>query len=179
MREESGITLCRDFLGIDAIHVLDPTMLIKSNKYQDLCKNVKKQKESYIAAYCIDIDDKKRKIFEDIANKKKLPLKLFSANSNAELTIKEWLSMFRDANYVITDSFHGTVFSIIFHKPFYSMVNEGRGTSRFYSLLSSLGLDDRIQIDSFDKVINWDAVENELCKLQEKSLNFIKYSLSI
>ncbi len=172
VREESGITLCRDFLGIEAIHVLDPTMLINKDKYMELCKNVEKSRGQYIAVYCIDIDDRKRKIISNISEKNKLPLKLFSANSDARLTIKEWLAMFRDAEMVITDSFHGTVFSIIFHKPFHTIVNEGRGSGRFYSLFDSLGISYNL-----DKNINWDMVDEKLGVLQKNSFNFLIYAL--
>lgn len=68
--------------------------------------------------------DNARQLIKRIANEKKLEVRLFSADANLALTVEYWLSSFRDANYVITDSFHGTVFSIIFRKPFISIVNK-------------------------------------------------------
>lgn len=59
-------------------------------------------------------------------------------------TIELWLSYFRDAAFVVTDSFHGTAFSIIFNKDFYVFGNEKRGNSRFDSLLETFDLKDRM-----------------------------------
>src|SRR5690606_1697067 len=59
-------------------------------------------------------------------------------------SLEGWIRGFYDASFVITDSFHGTVFSIIFNKPFISLINPSRGASRFYSLLTALGLEGRL-----------------------------------
>lgn len=177
VRESNGVSLCKEHFNVSAIHLLDPTLLVQRQDYFDLCKKVKPS-DSFVAVYCLDMTDDKRKIIKDLALKKNLPIRLFGANKDAKLSIEQWLAMFRDAESVITDSFHGTIFSIIFQKPFYSIVNEGRGTSRFYSLLSSLGLAERMQSDSFDKGINWERVEKELNIFQKKSLDFLIYSLS-
>ena len=177
VRESNGVSLCKEHFNVSAIHLLDPTLLVQRQDYFDLCKKVKPS-NSFVAVYCLDMTDDKRKIIKDLALKKNLPIRLFGANKDAKLSIEQWLAMFRDAESVITDSFHGTIFSIIFQKPFYSIVNEGRGTSRFYSLLSSLGLAERMQSDFFDKGINWERVEKELSIFQKKSLDFLIYSLS-
>ena len=76
-------------------------------------------------------------------------------------TIELWLSYFRDAAFVITDSFHGTAFSINFNKDFYVFCNVQRGNSRFDSLLSQFALQDRVikgQIPATDTPINWPKV---------------------
>ena len=59
-------------------------------------------------------------------------------------SVSKWLAGFRDASFVITDSFHGTVFSIIFNKPFVCIANKERGLSRFTSLLKIFGLENRL-----------------------------------
>ncbi len=59
------------------------------------------------------------------------------------LQVEEWLSYFKNSDFVITDSFHGTCMAILFGKPFIAIGNPGRGTSRFESLLGSLGLTGR------------------------------------
>ena len=55
--------------------------------------------------------------------------------------VEDWLNGIRKADYVLTDSFHGTVFSIIFHKQFVCLGNKDRGNSRFESLLEMAGLE--------------------------------------
>ena len=59
-------------------------------------------------------------------------------------SIEGWIKGFSDADFVVTDSFHGTVFSILFNKPFVTLLNSDRGASRFYSILSEFGLEDRL-----------------------------------
>lgn len=91
----------------------------------------------------------KEKFVEQVASQ--LNLKPFSVNELvkttdglAKVSVETWLRGFYDAKYVIADSFHACVFAILFNKPFAVILNEDRGSSRFYSLLSMFGLEDRI-----------------------------------
>lgn len=86
-------------------------------------------------------------------------------------SIEQWLRSFRDAQYIITDSYHGLVFSIIFNKPFTLIRNEKRGNARFDSLLKTLDI-------STDNNINWTKVNSNIQTEREKALLFIKKSLS-
>ena len=136
VREESGVKLCKEYLGVDAVWVLDPTLLLDKSDYLDLCKDVPESSEKYLAAYVLGMNEIVQKECEEKAKEKELVLKVFTADSNASLSVPEWLAMFRDASYVVTDSFHGTVFSILFEKEFKCIYNETRGTTRFESLLN-------------------------------------------
>lgn len=136
VREESGVKLCREHLGVDAVWVLDPTLLLDKSDYLDLCKDVPKSSEKYLAAYVLGMNEIVQKECEENAKERGLVLKVFSADSNASLSIPEWLAMFRDASYIVTDSFHGTAFSILFEKEFKCIYNEARGATRFESLLT-------------------------------------------
>ena len=135
VREESGVKLCKEHLGVEATWVLDPTLLLKEEDYCVLCKDVPQSNERFIAAYILNLNDSVRSQCECLASEKGLILKIFSADSKSTLTVPEWLAMFRDAAYVVTDSFHGTVFSIIFGKEFKCLYNKCRGSARFDSLL--------------------------------------------
>ena len=91
--------------------------------------------------------------------------------------------MFRDAKMVITDSFHGTIFSIIFNKEFYSISNQSRGGSRFESLLSQFNLSNRLYDNILDieltlGLINWDEVEANKRLKQKVSTDFLIKNLS-
>ncbi len=136
VREESGVKLCREHLGVEALWVLDPTLLLEKNDYLMLCVDIPKSKENFLAAYVLDDSSRVRDIYNKIAEERNLTVKYFAADTRASLSIPEWLAMFRDASYVVTDSFHGTVFSIIFGKEFKCIYNEERGPARFKSLLS-------------------------------------------
>lgn len=136
VREEKGVFFCRKYLNAEATWVLDPTLLLEKKDYMKLCENVPVAGSIYLAAYVLDMDDSVRIMCESIAKEKKLVLKIFSAEQKASLSVPEWLAMFRDASYVVTDSFHGAVFSIIFGKEFKCIYNETRGVARFESLLN-------------------------------------------
>ena len=135
VREEDGVALCKKYLDIDATWVLDPTLLLEKDDYLLLCSNVPKTQNKFLIVYLLDVNESVKLFCENEAKKRGLAVRFFTAGSKATLSVPEWLAMFRDAAYVVTDSFHGTVFSIIFKKEFRSFYNEKRGTARFESLL--------------------------------------------
>lgn len=97
-----------------------------------------------------------------------------------EDTIEDWFAEFRDADYVVTDSFHGMVFSIIFNKPFSIVMNPSGGNDRYLSLLSQLGLMERIVSDELQPVfsaIDWSDVNHRLTELRKASFEFLKTNL--
>ena len=127
IREKSGITLCNQYLGVNATHVLDPTLLMKSQDYIKLCSHISKR-EPFIFAYVLNESEEKIKSIVRFAERRGLPYIIKGADNTVsdDDTIELWLSYFRDAAFVVTDSFHGTAFSIIFNKDFYvlAMRNE-------------------------------------------------------
>lgn len=147
VREDSGIDLCRDHLGVDAQVVVDPTLLLHSSDYESLCKDIRKEKEPYLLSYVLDATKGTNCSIQAEASKRNLKIRSiqnptnFSIYSSSRewktlLSIPEWLARFRDASYVVTDSYHGTIFSIIFGKEFLCLRNQGRGNARFDTLLS-------------------------------------------
>lgn len=185
VREDSGVLLCREYLKIEAKQVLDPTLLLDKEDYINLIVNY--YNEKCLTTYTLDENPEKLKIIEAIKNEKKLSQnKLFTKEHNSVqplASIEEWLNSFQKSEFVFTDSFHGTVFSIIFNKQFVVFANEHRGTSRMNSLLSLFGLQNRL-VHSYDEYlsikdiqIEYAAVNEMLNKLREESLCFLKDSL--
>jgi polysaccharide pyruvyl transferase WcaK-like protein len=119
-----------------------------------------------------------------------LPLKNFSEPGRNDIydcvfpAPEKWIRGFMDAQFVITDSFHGTVFSILFNKPFISIANKVRGLTRFTSLLKLFHLEDRLIFSSEDfvpenlKEIDWDRTNAILNQEKEKSMQFLKKNLN-
>lgn len=136
VREESGVKLCKEHLGVNATWVLDPTLLLRKEDYLKLCQEVPVNSSHFMAVYVLNLNDSVKAIYESVAKEKNLEVKYFAADANASISIPEWLAMFRDASYVVTDSFHGTAFSILFEKEFKCFYNETRGAARFESLLN-------------------------------------------
>ena len=100
--------------------------------------------------------------------------------------VEEWINAFEKAQYIITDSFHGCVFSIIFNKPFIVYANANRGVARFNSLLKLFHLKDRLiysaqelNIEKINAPINWHQI-NQIRKEQtELAMLFLKKNLQV
>ena len=130
----------------------------------------------------MDSTPEKVALVEEEAKRRGVACKIYGAHDNLELSVEEWLAMFKNAESVITDSFHGCVFSIIFRKEFVALLNSGRGESRFKSLLGKFDLSHRIVTDPKQGVIpsepiDWSAVEEVLAQWQEHSLNYLESNL--
>lgn len=192
VREDSGVMLCKEYLGVDATHVLDPTMLLAKEDYIHLIEEAKEPKSSgTLFNYILDPDDNKSAFIRRVAATKRLKPFQVLPKCQAETRTKEdvkkrindcvfpsvtaWLRAFLDAEMTIVDSFHGMVFSIIFNKPFWVIGNESRGMSRFTSLLKSFHLEDRLfDISKHDDVdiskpIDWNSVNAILDEMRNKS----------
>ena len=193
-REQSGVTLCKDYLDyIDAVQVLDPTLLLDRIDYEHIMEESDKTHEinGNLMCYVLDYTNEKRQYISECA--KVLDMIPFETNSKYEVKgasleeivqppVEQWLRSFRDSSYVITDSFHACVFSILFHKPFIVIGNNSRGLARFQSLLSLFELEDRMLIDTYDvslcnKDINWEKVDSKLDKLRADSKSFLEQAL--
>lgn len=190
VRESSGVELCQNKFGINAQIVLDPTMLLLKRDYINLFESVNTPKSrGSLLCYILDETFEKMDLIKRIANEKKLvPFRVNAKKGNTLLSehiypsIEKWLRGFYDAKFVVTDSFHACVFSIIFNKPFIAIGNVNRGMSRFNSLLSMFGLDNRLIITPSEyeekSSINWNNVNSILDVRRAYSLNFLTESLS-
>ncbi len=195
VREDSGVDLCKKYLDIEAIHVLDPTMLLTKEDYRKLYKNKIYQDRKGIFVYVLDKTDNKEAIIRKVSQEKELDIfinqplftkkgKKTSVKNRIYPPLETWVKAFDDADFIITDSFHGTVFSILYQKPFFAIPNQVRGVARFTSLLKPLGLENRI-INSVDDIseellnrsIDYDKVFKSLKEMQLKSLEFLTKAL--
>lgn len=177
VRENSGVNLCQKYFGINAVKVLDPTLLIDQSHYNRLTAYCQNWHKPYLLAYILDSADDKLNLINTIASERNLDTRIISAHDNVTITVEEWLTMFRDADYIITDSFHGTVFSIIYHKDFIVTVNADRGSDRFNSLLTQINLNNRIwnnDTSLLKQTIDWNEVDKALTIEREKSFSFLR-----
>ena len=150
VREQSAIRLAKEALGIEPQWVLDPTMLLTADDYRSLWQHEESQWEG-ITTYVLDASEEKSQIQHDVSQTLSLPvnaLMLPPIDQDGKLVdmipVEGWLKAFAQASFVITDSFHGCVFSIIHRKPFIAIANRERGIDRFTSLLGYFGLMDRL-----------------------------------
>ena len=191
VREKAAVNLVTEKLNKDAEFVLDPTLLLSKEDYIELFvgKNLPDNKGIY--TYILDDSDWKTQVVETA--KETLGLPQFSnqhnkhtVNSEKIPSIESWIKGFADADFVVTDSFHGTVFSIIFNKPFISLVNVSRGASRFESILGEFDLMQRLASDFdqqyiealIEEAIAYDGVNQKLDALRSHSKEVLNAALS-
>ena len=192
-REVDGVKLCKAKFEVDAHHVLDPTMLLSMDDYMALFQKANTPKsEGTLLNYVLDETEEIDYLINKVATDKHLVP--FAVNNPFEYddskplqqrikpSVETWLRGFYDADFVITDSFHACVFSIIFKKQFVVVGNKERGMSRFESLLKSFGLEDRL-VDvhcdvSILQQIDYDNVYSIYDKLKESSMIYLSGSLN-
>ena len=197
VREASAVGLCNQYLGVDALHVLDPTMLLAKEDYIAVVEAEKEPKSSgNLFCYVLDKAVEKDEVIARVADS--LHLQPFTCMPSLNVSfenlkkdidacvfppVTRWLRGFMDADMVITDSFHGCAFSIIFNKPFWVIGNVARGMARFHSLLSIFGLESRLlDVNNLANVdwqtpIDWDKVNAIKHDWQAKSKEFLKDNL--
>lgn len=189
VREKSAVDLCMRHFAREAFHVLDPTMLLSADDYirQFDLKSLPKS-QGTLLCYFLDDSSAKKAVADKIA--KETGLLMFNVNAKVEdwsipvdkkiqPPVESWLRGFYDADFIVTDSFHACVFSIIFNKPFIAIGNTKRGLSRFLSLLSIFGLENRLitskYYDNANEVeIDWNSVNDRLKNRILFSKEFLK-----
>ncbi|TXD51434.1 polysaccharide pyruvyl transferase family protein [Polaribacter sp. IC063] len=198
VREDSGVELVKNYLGTNAEHLIDPTMLLTKEHYLGIIKEEKIEKsEGTLKVYVLDKTKEKTKFLLELESK--LNLKQFQVMPNKRLGLDEmndaiefaypnpakWLKGYDDAKFVVADSFHGTVFAILFNIPFIALGNKGRGMARFESLLKMFNLENRLitelNVCNVEEIIsheiNWETVNRTLGTERNKAINFLKSNL--
>lgn len=194
VREKDGVTLCKDHLQCNSAKVvLDPTMLLEADSYRQMILNEDAETfKGQLLSYVLDGSEEKKQILNQVASM--LGLQIFKVNNenietkggyenNVQPPVEEWLNGFNKAGFVVTDSFHACVFSILFHKQFVVVGNPKRGLSRIYNLLETFELTDRLVLDtnSLKKVLNaridYDKVDMILADQRKNSLDFLRHTL--
>lgn len=186
VREKEAIDLLKNTFNTDGDFILDPVFLISKNKYEELAsESLKNEQEKYIACYFIHNDAQKQNILKEIAGNLKLKIvNIIEPN----IKVEDWLYYIKNAELVISDSFHASCFSSIFNTKFLTIVrNDDQRNPRFKTLSSIIGLSERF-VKPIDYNINilpnilknedWEKVENSLKEHKTNSINWIKKALT-
>jgi hypothetical protein len=148
VRENTGVDICEVNFNVDAIHVLDPTLLSSSQIFEDIASSSSVSASTKIVHYKLDktpeFYDLLSKI-ESIKGLDSLDIYHKRVGKHKEFyEVNDWLKFIFDSKLVITDSFHCVCFSILFRKDFLIISNEERGNARLESLLELLQIEDRV-----------------------------------
>lgn len=187
-REQSSINLLKEHLLVKAVQMPDPTFLIKKSEYLKLysedrsnCRPLKGQ----VFCYILDRNPLSDDCIRDFASLNNLTYSFiedYYENDGNPIypKVSQWLFNMYHAEFIITNSFHGCVFSLIFNKPFIAVRNDKRGNARLASLLTQFKLNRNIFPWEFLRTLScknlkydWDSVNEQIFKLRESAKLFI------
>jgi hypothetical protein len=183
VREKSGVDLCNQVFHQKVEWSLDPTLLLSKESYKEFITK-RPIKKSYVATYFLDSTSWKREFSMYLSRYYNANLYHLYPTKRRSYSfyksVEQWLSGIYYADFVVVDSFHGMVFSIIFKKQFVVIANESRGLTRFTSILSSLGLSDRLYFENLGEYptlpirqIDYEKVDDFLSVLRQKSQDLL------
>ena len=205
VRDRLSINITKNIFGIEnVVQVCDPSFICNISEYMILAnKSTNNQNGTYILAYILDPTEEKGHRLERLSidknitiviilderqqtwerNKERLHLRGIGKIVVKEMVdLNDFMWYFNHSNAVFTDSFHGTIFSIIFKKPFITLRNVARGGERFFSLLEPINLMDRLfetpscindRYDLYDK-IDYEIPYKKLDEIKKFSYNWLK-----
>lgn len=192
VRENSGVDLIREVSGIKAVRVADPVLLLDKKDWDGIAGPAVK-KGKYIFAYLAHqnpvimpyIEKLRRvtglKVVYDVCGGPKMA---FRYGKFRHQSPRDWLAQLRDAEYIVTNSFHATAFALIFHKKVFTVLYGDEETSsniRMYELMSYVGLRHRLITSLPDQIdlggIDFTAADAKLKELRSESVAFLRHNL--
>lgn len=197
VRESSGVQIVKDISNIEAVQSLDPTLLLDKAEWSLICQNVlRKHKKEYVLVYFMaqseEIKDQMFVVINKIKEEKGYDVLVIGGSLRKEKdgifyveisSPEEFVALFRDASYVVTNSFHGTAFSVNFRKNFYSYILPNLDIiGRVESFLNKIGLKERVfsfayQVNEL-KDINYDLYEKAITDEVQDSYSYLRKVLS-
>lgn len=186
VREKSGLDICKTLFDRDAELVLDPTLLLNKEDYLSVIDQETMGDPDVLAVYLLDRNQVSDAIVDSVCRTMGLkPVYIGIPTKKGFPSIESWLSTISKARFVITDSFHGTAFSVIFQKQFLTLSNSGRGNSRMETLLDIINLKGRMihannsgfAVENLSAV-DYDAVNKSLDKMKDASISYLLTALS-
>lgn len=194
VREENGVQLVKDVSGKDAINVADPTLLLTKDEWKPIAKYDKVPNEKYILLYVLKDSEYIKNIAIELSRKTGLKVVrickgAFKQDKKSDNILNitdaapdDFLGLIDKAEMVLTNSFHGTVFSILFEKDFYTIIKRGvENNSRQFSLLKTLDIDRiKYEDESFieSSSIDWTKVNKNLTEFRQKSVDYLNEAIN-
>ena len=187
VRENSGVGIVKDLTGQTASEVLDPVFLNDVNFWRKIVAPYKKKFKNYLFYYRLMNSAESDAAARKIAKEKKLKLvvmtdgflKWHADNVLRDVGPKEFLYLMDNADYIVTDSFHGVAFSLVFEKQFYFCDTNPKTNGRGLDLLQKSGIvtNDYANIETADDRVNYIDIKHSLSDYIDSSKKFINNSL--
>jgi hypothetical protein len=191
VRENRGADIISSLIGQNVNVVIDPTLLLTDEEWYKVA-SPNKTKYPYVLIYELSYSKSLHNFASYLAKKKNYNIIYINDSLIERENVKykrsvgpeEWLALFRDAEYIVTNSFHGTAFSINFRKQFFTelLPPPYKVNSRLENILDTFQLRDRIIMNgenkNIDKSINYNSVLKILEKKRQHSIDFLKQIVS-
>lgn len=196
VREEEGVGLCQEVFGQKATQVCDPTLLFDRSFYEKLLPEKGQSPDDALFYYLLGDKGANRRLVQQLAEK--MGRQPYTVNAEREVhlgkftfahfpTPDRWLEGFSRAGFVVTDSFHGAVFALLFNKPFVVLKNLSGGLSRITSLLQRYGLPSRLM--EREELISatpepllslpYEMINQRIAEDRKRASEFLRHALSI
>lgn len=197
VREKSGVKIAKENFGVDATWVLDPVFLCDADEYIKLAECVNPDiKEPYVGAYILDPTKEKQDLLISLGARFQVDVNVYSEMKYKNLDngwdlpvktgkVEHYLNSIIHSDFFVADSFHGICFAIIFNKNFIAFNNGRRGKSRLESILTLLGLENRLLDNPSDfsnellQPIDYEKVNYKLNVERQRCLGWLKEALSL
>jgi hypothetical protein len=171
VREEEGVALCSEYLGVEAQWHIDPTLLLEAKDYERV-SSPRLIAEKYVFVYWLGDEGAIAPVLKKY-EKEGVRVCQINLRSNACLpSVGDWLSYIKYAVMVVTDSFHGIVFSMIFNTPFHVFCNQAGGFGRIQSLFKALQIQHKIS--DGEAAVDYSALNNRIKVLQAEACDYLK-----
>jgi hypothetical protein len=190
VREKQAVEICKSIFDIEAHQVVDPVLLF--NDYSELIGNYNTEKGKMVIYKLINNQDfyNKSKIIADYFEMHRVSVgsirKLKGIRCPYPESVENWVKQFATAELVFTDSFHGTILSLLYHKPFVVYVGDPKRVSRLTSILSEVGLlnrictaDDSVEhlIEVAKSPVDWSYVDKKINSIRLTSFDKLRAAL--
>lgn len=181
VREKSGVEICKELFNVDAEWIIDPVFIIDKSNYNELIKNSTQNFSNKIVSYVLDPHKEYNKVYKHL--EKKYNRKIIKT-AYSDISVENWLASIKNCEFLITDSFHGMCFAIIFNKPFICITNQKRGATRFESILEMLNIENQC-INNINEIyekdcifkVDYEKVNRRIEEEAQRGLNFLKKAL--
>ena len=187
VREKTAQSIVYELTKRDASYVLDPTLLLSREEWEQLADFSRVPNKRFVVLYVMFEDKKLLNFAKNLAKREKCELiyinerlfKLKGAKNLRKVTPEQWLGLFLKADYIVTNSFHGTAFSVNFNKQFYvGYIPRSIANTRLKCILEEYNLNSQvIDNDGFGKIRSFDCINKKLSENRKLSIKFIELDI--
>lgn len=181
-REISGKEIYKDVFNLDSDWIFDPVFLINKDKYEKILQCATIDNSNKIVSYVLDDNKEYDKLYEYLSEKENLEVEKIDRKN---CLVENWLKSIKDCELLVTDSFHGVCFALIFNKPFICIRNKNRGNARFETLIEYFDIQnnfvysiDEIYDKDFEYNVDYTRINNLISEKRTKDLEIIEKVLN-